>query len=112
MFLHPATDDERRSDGFLHVVVVLAAYRVCAVGEVFLNGTDSKEFALAHWLPSGASGGRVFVRVFNGAGNVREDSQRRKSTDKDHPHSELLMPTERLFPAFPFAARHGEHEKS
>ena len=38
-----------------------------------LDTTQAKEFALAHWLTSGASGGRLFVRVFDGAGNIRED---------------------------------------
>jgi hypothetical protein len=38
-----------------------------------LDTSQAKEFALAHWLTSGASGGRLFVRVFDGAGNVRED---------------------------------------
>ena len=33
VFLHSATDDEGRADGFLHVVVVLAAHRVRAIGE-------------------------------------------------------------------------------
>jgi hypothetical protein len=32
-----------------------------------------KEFALAHWLAGGAQGGRLFVRVFDDAGNVREN---------------------------------------
>jgi hypothetical protein len=35
--------------------------------------THAKEFALAHWLMGGADGGRLFVRCFDGAGNVRED---------------------------------------
>ncbi|TCZ63936.1 hypothetical protein [Roseicella aquatilis] len=39
-----------------------------------LDTSQAKEFALAHWLTSGASGGRLFVRVFDGAGNVREDT--------------------------------------
>ena len=38
-----------------------------------LDTSQAKEFALAHWLTLGASGGRLFVRVFDGAGNVRED---------------------------------------
>ncbi|MGK7871150.1 hypothetical protein [Falsiroseomonas sp. E2-1-a20] len=38
-----------------------------------LDTSQAKKFALAHWLTSGASGGRLFVRVFDGAGNVRED---------------------------------------
>jgi hypothetical protein len=38
-----------------------------------LDTSQAKEFALAHWLTVGASGGRLFVRVFDGAGNVRED---------------------------------------
>jgi len=36
-----------------------------------LDTSQAKEFALAHWLTVGASGGRLFVRVFDGAGNVR-----------------------------------------
>ncbi|PZW39447.1 hypothetical protein C8P66_12826 [Humitalea rosea] len=38
-----------------------------------LDTSQAKEFALAHWLTAGASGRRLFVRVFDGAGNVRED---------------------------------------
>jgi len=38
-----------------------------------LDTSQAKEFALAHWLTVGASGGRLFVRVFDGAGNVRAD---------------------------------------
>jgi len=38
-----------------------------------VDTTSAKEFALAHWLTVGASGGRLFVRVFDGAGNVRVD---------------------------------------
>ena len=38
-----------------------------------LDTSQAKEFALAHWLTVGASGGRLFVRVFDGTGNVRED---------------------------------------
>ena len=38
-----------------------------------LDTSQAKEFALAHWLTSGASGGRLFVRVFDGAANVREN---------------------------------------
>ena len=32
-----------------------------------------KEFALAHWLVGGADGGRLFVRCFDAAMNVREN---------------------------------------
>ena len=32
-----------------------------------------KEFALAHWLAGGADGGRLFVRCFDAAMNVREN---------------------------------------
>ena len=35
--------------------------------------THAKEFALAHWLADGADGGRLCVRCFDGAGNIRED---------------------------------------
>ncbi|GIX10741.1 glycosyl hydrolase family 28-related protein [Elioraea sp.] len=35
--------------------------------------TQAKEFALAHWLMGGAAGGRLFVRCFDGAGNIREN---------------------------------------
>ena len=38
-----------------------------------VDTTSAKEFALAHWLTVGASGGRSLVRVFDGAGNVRVD---------------------------------------
>jgi len=38
-----------------------------------LDTSQAKEFAVAHWLTVGASGGRLFVRVFDGAGNVRAD---------------------------------------
>lgn len=38
-----------------------------------VDASQAKEFALAHWLPSSASGGRLFVRVFDVAGNVREN---------------------------------------
>ncbi len=50
VFLHSATDDEGRADGFLHVVVVLAAHRVCAIGDVFLNGTASTDAKFAGLL--------------------------------------------------------------
>jgi hypothetical protein len=36
--------------------------------------TQSKEFALAHWLVNGADGGRVFVRCFGGDALVRENA--------------------------------------
>jgi hypothetical protein len=38
-----------------------------------VDTTSAKEFALAHWLVGGADGGRLFVRVFDGAANVREN---------------------------------------
>jgi len=38
-----------------------------------LDTSQAKEFALAHWLTVGASSGRLFVRMFDGAGNVRAD---------------------------------------
>lgn len=50
VFLHSAADDEGRADGFLHVVVVLAAHRVRAIGEVFLNGTASTDAKFAGLL--------------------------------------------------------------
>jgi hypothetical protein len=31
-----------------------------------LDTSQAKEFALAHWLTSGGSGGRLLVRVFHG----------------------------------------------
>ena len=40
VFLHSATDDEGRADGFFYSVVVLAAHRVRAIGEVFLGAQD------------------------------------------------------------------------
>jgi len=43
-------------------------------GMAFVVDTSSaKEFALARWLVGGADGGRLFVRVFDGAANVREN---------------------------------------
>jgi hypothetical protein len=43
-------------------------------GMAFVVDTSSaKEFALAHWLVGGVDGGRLFVRVFDGAANVREN---------------------------------------
>ena len=38
-----------------------------------LDTSQAKEFAIAHWLTGGASGGRLFVRTFDGAGNIRAD---------------------------------------
>jgi hypothetical protein len=38
-----------------------------------IDCAHAKEFALAHWLVGGADGGRLFVRVFDGAANVREN---------------------------------------
>ncbi|WP_135468558.1 glycosyl hydrolase family 28-related protein [Crenalkalicoccus roseus] len=35
--------------------------------------TQAKEFALAHWLVSGAAGGRLFARCFDAAGQIREN---------------------------------------
>ena len=35
--------------------------------------SQAKEFALAHWLVGGADGGRLFVRCFDAAMNVREN---------------------------------------
>ncbi len=42
------------------------------IGFVVLT-THAKEFALAHWLVSGADGGRLCLRCFDGAGVVREN---------------------------------------
>jgi len=39
VFLHSATDDEGRADGWFYAVVVLAAHRVRGIGEVFLADT-------------------------------------------------------------------------
>ncbi len=50
--------------------VTLAASRGLAW---ILDTTQAKEFALAHWLTNGDQGGRLFVRTFDSAGNVRED---------------------------------------
>jgi len=38
-----------------------------------LDTSSAKEFALARWLVSGAYGGRLFVRCFDGAANIREN---------------------------------------
>ncbi|HEV7265305.1 MAG TPA: hypothetical protein VGN83_10340 [Falsiroseomonas sp.] len=38
-----------------------------------LDTSQAKEFAVAHWLTGGASGGRLFVRTFDAAGNIRMD---------------------------------------
>ena len=38
-----------------------------------LDTSQAKEFAVAHWLAAGAAGGRLFVRTFDGAGNIRAD---------------------------------------
>ena len=35
--------------------------------------SQAKEFALAHWLVGGADGGRLFVRCFDAAMNIREN---------------------------------------
>jgi len=37
------------------------------------DSTSAKEFALAHWLVGGTDGGRLLVRVFDGAAIVREN---------------------------------------
>ncbi len=50
-----------------------AIFLVHADERVSFEGFARATIALAHWLTSGASGGRLFVRVFDGAGNVRED---------------------------------------
>ena len=39
-----------------------------------VDTTQSKEFALAHWLVNGADGGRLFVPCFGGDGIVRENA--------------------------------------
>ncbi|GIX10681.1 MULTISPECIES: hypothetical protein [Acetobacterales] len=38
-----------------------------------IDTTQAKEFALAHWLAFGAAGGRLFVRCFDAASNIREN---------------------------------------
>lgn len=38
-----------------------------------VDTSSAKEFALAPWSVGGADGGRLFVRVFDGAANVREN---------------------------------------
>jgi hypothetical protein len=47
-----------------------------------VDTTSAKEFALAHWLTSGASGGRLFVRVFDGAGNVDTSDNRERCSGR------------------------------
>ena len=45
VFIHSATDDAGRADGWFYAVVVLAAHRVHAIGDVWLGdtlATDSK----------------------------------------------------------------------
>ncbi|MCK8787276.1 hypothetical protein M0638_23155 [Roseomonas sp. NAR14] len=39
VFLHSATDDQGRADGYFYAVVVLAAHQVRAIGEVWLGDT-------------------------------------------------------------------------
>ncbi|WP_333673683.1 phage tail protein, partial [Elioraea tepidiphila] len=39
VFIHSATDDQGRADGWFYAVVVLAAHRVRAIGEVWLGDT-------------------------------------------------------------------------
>ena len=39
-----------------------------------VDGSAAKEFALAHWLVGGADGGRLFVRCFDEAITVRENT--------------------------------------
>jgi hypothetical protein len=38
-----------------------------------LDTSQAKEFAVTHWLAGGASGGRLFVRPFDAAGNIGVD---------------------------------------
>ena len=38
-----------------------------------VDTTQTREFALAHWLVAGVAGGRLFARVFDAAGNIREN---------------------------------------
>lgn len=45
--LHLATDDEGRADGYLYSVVVLAAHRVRAIGDVFLGNKLESDGSLA-----------------------------------------------------------------
>jgi len=47
VFLHSATDDEGRADGYFYSVVVLTAHRVCAIGEVFLGDKLENDPAFA-----------------------------------------------------------------
>jgi hypothetical protein len=47
VFLHSATDDEGRADGYFYSVVVLAAHRVRAIGEVFLGDKVESDGSLA-----------------------------------------------------------------
>jgi hypothetical protein len=39
-----------------------------------VNTTAAKEFALAHWLVGGVDGGQLFVRCFDAAMTVRENT--------------------------------------
>ena len=39
MFIHSATDDQGRADGYFYAVVVLAAHRVQSIGDVWLGDT-------------------------------------------------------------------------
>ncbi len=50
VFLHSATDDEGRVDGFLHQVVMLAAHRIRSIEDVFLNGAISTDAKFAGLL--------------------------------------------------------------
>jgi len=47
VFLHSATDDEGRADGYYHSVVVLAAHRVRAIGEVYLGDKVESDGSLS-----------------------------------------------------------------
>ncbi len=47
VFLHSATDDEGRADGYFYSVVVLAAHRVRAIGEVYLGDKVESDGSLA-----------------------------------------------------------------
>jgi hypothetical protein len=39
VFIHSATDDQGRADGYFYAVVVLAAHRVQSIGDVWLGDT-------------------------------------------------------------------------
>jgi hypothetical protein len=47
IFIHSATDDEGREDGYFYAVVVLAGHRVRSIGEVFLGDKSENDATFA-----------------------------------------------------------------